>query len=142
MIVDLSIGEETEPEMSPKAKAGRLGGLRGGKARADNFTPEERSGIAKRRPPSPDGKSDGEDEHAPVHAVDERLLEKGGEPHARDQPALHVFQLLPHPQNFAVHARDDGTGFTNRLWEISYIVALVPEPAAKEERPYKKRNSN
>lgn len=48
MIVDLSTGEEFEPEMSPKAKAGQLGGLKGGKARADKLSPEERSAIAKK----------------------------------------------------------------------------------------------
>jgi len=31
---------------------------------------------------------------------------------------------------------------TNRLWEISDIVALLPEAVAKERGPYKKRNSN
>lgn len=48
MIVDLSTGEESESDMSPKARAGRLGGLKGGKARADKLTPEERSAIAKK----------------------------------------------------------------------------------------------
>ena len=48
MIVDLTTGEETEPEMSPKARAGQLGGLKGGKARADKLSPEERSAIAKK----------------------------------------------------------------------------------------------
>ena len=48
MIVDLTTGDETEPEMSPKAKAGQLGGLKGGKARADKLSPEERSAIAKK----------------------------------------------------------------------------------------------
>lgn len=48
MIVDLSTEEETEPEMSPKAKAGQLGGLKGGKARADKLSPEERSEIARK----------------------------------------------------------------------------------------------
>ena len=33
-------------------------------------------------------------------------------------------------------------GVTNRLWEVSDIVALLPEPEAKERVPYKKRNSN
>lgn len=31
---------------------------------------------------------------------------------------------------------------TNKLWEISDIIALLPEPVAKERGPYKKRNSN
>lgn len=53
-IVDLSVGEETEdpiapePEKNPNAVAlGRLGGLRGGKARADRLTPPQRSAIAR-----------------------------------------------------------------------------------------------
>lgn len=48
IIVDLSTGEETEPELSVKQKAGQLGGLKGGKARADKLTAEERSAIAKK----------------------------------------------------------------------------------------------
>lgn len=48
MIVDLSTGEETEPEMNVKQKAGQLGGLKGGKARADALTPKQRSEIAKK----------------------------------------------------------------------------------------------
>ena len=47
MIVDLSTGDETEPELSPKAKAGRLGGLKGGDARAKKLTPAQRSEIAR-----------------------------------------------------------------------------------------------
>ena len=47
-IVDLSTGEESEPELTPKQKAGQLGGLKGGKARADKLTREERSAIAKK----------------------------------------------------------------------------------------------
>jgi hypothetical protein len=48
MIVDLSTGDESEPEMNVKQKAGQLGGLKGGKARADKLSPEERSAIAKK----------------------------------------------------------------------------------------------
>lgn len=48
MIVDLSTGDAEEPEMSVKAKAGQLGGLKGGKARAESLTPERRSEIAKK----------------------------------------------------------------------------------------------
>ena len=47
MIVDLSTGDETEPEPSVKQRAGRLGGLKGGKARNDALTPERRSEIAR-----------------------------------------------------------------------------------------------
>ncbi len=47
MMVDLTTGNPIagEPE-SPKAKAGRLGGLKGGKARANALTPERRKEIA------------------------------------------------------------------------------------------------
>lgn len=47
-IVDLSTGDETEPEMSVRAKAGRLGGLKGGKARAAKLSPAKRKAIAKK----------------------------------------------------------------------------------------------
>jgi len=53
-IVDLSTGEaeetETEkPEKNPAAVSlGRLGGLKGGKARAASLTPKQRSEIAKK----------------------------------------------------------------------------------------------
>jgi hypothetical protein len=48
MIVDLSTGDEQEPEMSPKQKAGQLGGLKGGKARAEKLSPAKRKAIAKK----------------------------------------------------------------------------------------------
>jgi hypothetical protein len=48
MIVDLSTGEENEPEESVKAVSGRKGGLKGGKARAAKLSPEERSAIARK----------------------------------------------------------------------------------------------
>ena len=53
-IVGLSTGDETEdqPEDSSKDPAavalGRKGGLKGGKARAEKLTPEQRSEIAKK----------------------------------------------------------------------------------------------
>jgi len=47
MIVDLTTGDETEPEMSPRAKAGQLGGRLGGPARKASLTPERRAEIAK-----------------------------------------------------------------------------------------------
>lgn len=47
MIVDLSTGDECEPELTPKQKAGQLGGLKGGKARAEKLTPKRRTQIAK-----------------------------------------------------------------------------------------------
>ena len=51
-IVDEATGEVTpEEEIDEKKKAaiesGRLGGLKGGKARAEKLTPEERSEIAR-----------------------------------------------------------------------------------------------
>lgn len=48
MIVDLTTGDETESELNVKQAAGRLGGLKGGKARADKLTPKQRSAIAKK----------------------------------------------------------------------------------------------
>lgn len=52
-IVDLATGESedtnTTPEKNPAAVAlGRLGGLKGGKARANKLTPEKRAEIAKK----------------------------------------------------------------------------------------------
>ena len=48
MIVDLSTGDEQEPELNVKQKAGQLGGLKGGKARAEKLTPEQRKEIARK----------------------------------------------------------------------------------------------
>ncbi len=53
LILDLTIGEaEPEPESLPKDPAavarGRLGGAKGGSARAAKLTPEERSAIARK----------------------------------------------------------------------------------------------
>jgi hypothetical protein len=53
LIVDIATGEvEEEPEDTGKNLAavelGRKGGLKGGKARAESMTPEERSAAAKR----------------------------------------------------------------------------------------------
>lgn len=38
---------KAQPKLSPKY-AGRLGGLKGGKARAEKLSPEERAAIAKK----------------------------------------------------------------------------------------------
>ena len=51
-IVDQATGEvpkeEPQPEKNPAAVAlGRLGGQKGGKARAEKLTPEQRAGIAR-----------------------------------------------------------------------------------------------
>jgi len=53
LFVDLSTGEKTDPPedntKNPHAVAlGRLGGLKGGKARAKALTADQRSAIAKR----------------------------------------------------------------------------------------------
>lgn len=48
LIVDLSTGDECEPELSVKQKAGQLGGLKGGKARAEKLTASQRKAIASR----------------------------------------------------------------------------------------------
>lgn len=51
-IVDEATGEIQPEEIDEKKKAaiesGRLGGLKGGKARAEKLTPEERSEISKK----------------------------------------------------------------------------------------------
>ena len=51
-IVDEATGEIQPEEIDEKKKAaiesGRLGGLKGGKARAEKLTPEKRSEIAKK----------------------------------------------------------------------------------------------
>ena len=49
MIVDIATGgiDEQMPELTVKQKAGHLGGLKGGKARAGKLSPERRSVIAK-----------------------------------------------------------------------------------------------
>jgi hypothetical protein len=50
-ILDIALGEsdvELEPEKDPRAvELGRLGGLKGGKARAEKLSPERRSEIAR-----------------------------------------------------------------------------------------------
>lgn len=51
MIVDLSTDEAAKPEPEKNAAAvalGRLGGLKGGKARADKLTAEQRQEIARK----------------------------------------------------------------------------------------------
>jgi hypothetical protein len=49
-IVDLATGgiDEEMPEISVKAKAGRLGGLKGGQARKAALSPERRKEIAQK----------------------------------------------------------------------------------------------
>jgi len=47
-IVDLTTGEEIEPEMTPKQQAGQKGGLKGGSARKDALSPEQRRDIARK----------------------------------------------------------------------------------------------
>lgn len=54
MIADIASGESTLPENEPTGKnpaaveLGRLGGLKGGKARAEKLTPERRKEIARK----------------------------------------------------------------------------------------------
>lgn len=51
MIVDLATGEKTEPVSTKNPAAvelGRLGGLKGGKARAEKLSPERRKEIAQK----------------------------------------------------------------------------------------------
>jgi hypothetical protein len=49
-IVDLATGgiDEEAPELSAKQKAGQLGGLKGGKARAQKLSASKRKAIAQR----------------------------------------------------------------------------------------------
>ena len=54
LIADVATGKDRLPEDKPTKKnkaameLGRLGGLKGGKARADKLTPERRSEIARK----------------------------------------------------------------------------------------------
>ena len=53
LIVDLAVGEEKEINLNSgknfaAVELGRLGGLKGGKARAEKLTPQKRSEIAKK----------------------------------------------------------------------------------------------
>jgi hypothetical protein len=51
MIVDLASGEiveERQEPLTPAQEFARLGGLKGGKARADALTPEQRKEIARK----------------------------------------------------------------------------------------------
>lgn len=47
-IVDEATGENPQQPESPQARAGRTGGRKGGKARAERMTPEQRSAAARR----------------------------------------------------------------------------------------------
>jgi hypothetical protein len=58
-IVDQATSEPAKDERNPAAVAlGRLGGLKGGKARANTLTPEQRSEIAKKAAQARWGKKD------------------------------------------------------------------------------------
>ncbi len=48
LIVDLTTGEASEPEPNAKQRAGQLGGLKGGLARAASLSKKRRSEIAKK----------------------------------------------------------------------------------------------
>lgn len=47
-IVDIATGETQNTKNPAAVELGRLGGLKGGKARAASLTPEQRSEIAKK----------------------------------------------------------------------------------------------
>ena len=47
-VVQISTGEASKPVESVRAKAGKLGGLKGGVERAKKLTAEKRSEIAKK----------------------------------------------------------------------------------------------
>ena len=47
-VVDVATGEASEDDVPNKAEGQRKGGLKGGPARAEKLTPEERSEIAKK----------------------------------------------------------------------------------------------
>ncbi len=47
-VVQQATGEVVKPAESAKAKSGRKGGLKGGVARINALTPEERSTLAKK----------------------------------------------------------------------------------------------
>jgi hypothetical protein len=50
LIVDLSVGEASDPTLAkdtPASEFARQGGLKGGRARADALTPERRQEIAR-----------------------------------------------------------------------------------------------
>jgi hypothetical protein len=48
LIGDIATGQTIEQEASPRSKASRLGGLKGGAQRAKALTAQQRSEIAKR----------------------------------------------------------------------------------------------
>ena len=48
LIVDVATGEKCDTTPEPKAEGQRQGGLKGGRARANKLSPEERSAIAKK----------------------------------------------------------------------------------------------
>jgi hypothetical protein len=47
-IVDLSTGEASEQQETPRMKSGRAGGLKGGKTRMEGLSAEQRRELAKR----------------------------------------------------------------------------------------------
>ncbi len=64
LVVDIATGEvaEPDPEKNPAAvELGRKGGLKGGKARAENMTPEQRSEAARRAAAARWGRSGGDE---------------------------------------------------------------------------------
>ena len=55
------------------------------------------------------------DAYASVHALDQRILEKGREPSPRCEPAFHVLQFRAHPSELAGDACDGGWCYGSAL---------------------------
>ena len=47
LVIDIATGEEADPEETGLTKRAAAGGRKGGRARADRLTPEQRSEIAR-----------------------------------------------------------------------------------------------
>lgn len=48
LIVDIATGQASDPPESKKAASGKAGGLKGGKTRMSNLSPEDRVKLAKK----------------------------------------------------------------------------------------------
>jgi hypothetical protein len=71
-----------------------------------------------------------EDAHAPIHAADQWLLEKGGQSSALGCPALHILQLLPDSSDFESDT-SNGSRINDHVWGIEDLCALMPKPAVR-----------
>jgi hypothetical protein len=58
-----------------------------------------------------------ENEHSPIHLIDERLQQKMGESLGCAVPLVRLLQLLPDSSN-AMEA-----GITDRVWDLSELLA-------------------